>query len=90
MNTDEQHGGPGPWILFPEIIVISIIGLLLPLPLVHLLLAGHALLGTAGLLVWLAAVFFSVLFVRRRQYGLAFLPMIATAGLFLLVYKLCP
>ena len=89
MSANEQPDGPGPWILFPEIIGISIIGLLLPLPLVHLLLAGHAFLGASGLLVWLVAVFFTVKFIRRRQYGFAYLPMGVIAGLFLIVYKLC-
>jgi len=89
VSANEQPDGPGPWILFPEIIGISIIGLLLPLPLVHLLLAGHAFLGASGLLVWLVAVFFTVKFIRRRQYGFAYLPMGVIAGLFLIVYKLC-
>lgn len=89
MSTDRQRDGPGPWILFPEIIGVSVIGLLLPLPLIHLLFAGHAFLGTAGLLVWLAAVFFSVRFIRRRQYGLAYLPLAVIVGLFLIVHKLC-
>ena len=89
MSANEQPNGPGPWILFPEIAGISVIGLLLPLPLVHLLLAGHAFLGASGLLVWLVAVFFTVKFIRRRQYGFAYLPMGVIAGLFLIVYKLC-
>ena len=89
MSANEQPDGPGPWILCPEIIGISIIGLLLPLPLVHLLLAGHAFLGASGLLAWLVAMFFTVKFIRRRQYGFAYLPMGVIAGLFLIVYKLC-
>jgi hypothetical protein len=89
MSAKEQPDGPGPWILFPEIIGVSIIGLLLPLPLVHLLLEGHALLGASGLLVWAVAVFFTVQLIRRRQYGFACLPMGVIAGLFLIVYKLC-
>jgi hypothetical protein len=89
MSINEQRDGPRPWIVFPEIIGISIIGLLLPLPLVHLLLAGHAFVGASGFLVWLVAVFFSVRFMRRRQYGFAYLPMGVIAGLFLIVYKLC-
>jgi hypothetical protein len=89
MSANEQPDGPGPWILFPEIIGISIIGLLLPLPLVHLLLAGHPFLGASGLLVWLVAVFFTVQFIRRRHYGLAYLSMGVIAVLFLIVYRLC-
>jgi hypothetical protein len=89
MSANEQRDGPGPWILFPDIIGTSIIGVLLPLPLVHLLLAGHALLGALGLLVWAGAVFFTIRFIRRRQYGFACLPLGVIAGLFLIVYKLC-
>ncbi len=89
MSANAQPGGPGPWILFPEIVGISIIGLLVPLPLVHLLLAGHALLGASGLLVWLVGVFFGVRFIRRRQYGFACLAMGIIAGLSLIVYQLC-
>jgi len=89
MSANDQRDCPSPWILFPEICGVSIIGLLLPLPLVHLLLAGHAGLGATGLLVWGAAVGFSVRFIRRRQYGLAYLPMVVIAVLFLVVYKVC-
>lgn len=88
MSAKKQPDGPGPWILFPEIIGIAIIGLLLPLPLFHLLFAGHAFLGASGLLVWLVAVFFTVKFIRRRQYGFAYLLMGVIAALFLIVYKL--
>jgi hypothetical protein len=48
MSTDEQRNGPGLWILFPEIVGVSVIALLLPLPLVHLLLVGHVFLGAGG------------------------------------------
>lgn len=89
MSADGQRGGPGPWILSPEIIGISIIALLLPLPLVHLLMAGHAVYGIAGLLIWLAAIFFFVRLIRRRHYGLAYLPMLGIVVLFFVVYKLC-
>jgi hypothetical protein len=90
MSDDGHRGGLGPWILFPEIIGISIIALLLPLPLVHLLMAGHAFYGTAGLLIWLASTFYSVRFIRRRDYGLACLPMLGVVVLFWAVYRLCP
>jgi hypothetical protein len=89
VSANEKPDGPGPWILFPEIIGISIIGILLPLPLVHLLLAGHAFLAASGLLVWLVAVFFTVKFIRRPNYGFAYLLMGVIAGLFLILYKLC-
>jgi hypothetical protein len=89
MNTDEQGGGRGPWTLFPEIIGISIIALLLPLPLVHMLMSGQALAGTGGFALWFAAVFLTVRFIRRRQYGLAYFPMLSIAGLFFIIYKLC-
>lgn len=88
MSDNDQTDGPGPWILFPEIIGISIIALLLPLPLIHLLLSGHAVLGASGFFVWLVAVCFTVRFIRRRQYGFAYLPMGIIAGRFLIVYKL--
>ena len=88
MNTEDQ-GEPGLWILFPEIIFISVLALLLPLPLVHLLLSGQVLAGIAGFAFWFAALFFAVHFIRRRQYALASLPMLAMLGLFFIVQKLC-
>jgi polyferredoxin len=88
MSTEDQGGKPGPWILFPEIIGVSVVALLLPLPLVHMVLSGKALAGAVGLAFWLVAVFFAVRLIRRRQYGLAYLPMLATAGLFFLIRKL--
>jgi hypothetical protein len=89
MNTEKQGGGPGPWILFPEIIGISVLALLLPLPLVHLLLSGHALAGIAGFALWFAALFFTGRFIRRRQYGFAYFPMLAMVGLYFMIQKLC-
>ncbi len=89
MNTEDQGGGPGPWILFPEIIGISVIALLLPFPLVHMVLSGQALAGTTGFAFWLVAVFLAVRFIRRRQYGLAYLPMLVLVGLFFLIRRLC-
>jgi polyferredoxin len=82
---DERRNSP--LILFPEIIGVSVIALLLPLPLVHLLLSGHALAGIAGFALWFTALFFTVRFIRRRQYGLAYLPMLVLIGLFYLVQK---
>jgi hypothetical protein len=84
MDPEEQEDRrESPLILFPEIIGISVLALLLPLPLVHLLLSGHALAGIGGFVLWFSAVFFAVRFIRRRQYGLAYLPMLV---LLLLVY----
>jgi hypothetical protein len=48
MSPEDQGGKPGPWILFPEIIGISVIALLSPLPLVHMMLSGQAFAGTVG------------------------------------------
>jgi hypothetical protein len=89
MSTEDQSGKPGPWILFPEIIGISVIALLLPLPLIHILLSRQAFAGIVGFAVWLVAVFLAVRFIRRRQYGLAWLPMLGLVGLFFLIRKLC-
>jgi polyferredoxin len=89
MSTEDQGGKPGPWILFPEIIGISMIALLLPLPLVHMLLSGQAFAGIVGFAVWLVAVSLAVRFIRRHQYGLAYLPMFGLLGLFFLIWKLC-
>jgi polyferredoxin len=88
MDPKEQDDRrDSPWILFPEIIGVSVIAVLLPLPLVHLLLSGHALAGIAGLVVWFTALLFSVRFIRRRKYGLAYLPMLVIVGLFYIIYK---
>ena len=89
MKTEKHEGGPGPWILFPEIIGISVLALLLPLPLIHMLLSGQALGGIAGFALWSGAIFLTVRFIRRRQYGLAYLPMAAMVGLFFIIQKLC-
>jgi hypothetical protein len=89
MSSEEHDEQPGPWILFPEIIGTTVLALLLPLPLVHLLWSGHVLTGIGGFAVWVTGVFFTVVFLRRRQYGLACLPMLAIAGLFLIIYKMC-
>ena len=88
MDPEEQdERRESPMILFPEIIGVSIIALLLPLPLIHLLLSGHALASIAGFVLWSTALFFIVRFIRRRQYGFAYLPMLALIGLFYIVYK---
>ncbi len=89
MNTEDQGGKLGPWILFPEIIGICVLAVLLPLPLVHMLLSGQALASIVGFAFWFAALFFAVLFIRRRQYVFVFLPMLAMLGLFFIVKKLC-
>jgi len=67
---------------------LSVAALLLPLPLVHLLVSGHALVGITALFLWLVSVWFAVLSIRRRRYGLAYLPMLPIAGLFFIVQKL--
>jgi hypothetical protein len=88
MNPKDQNDRPnGPWILFPEIIGVTVVALLLPLPLVHLLLSGHALAGIAGFALWFTALFFTVRFIRRRQYVFAYLPMLVVIGLFYIIYK---
>ncbi len=87
MSAETRGGGSGPWILFPEIIGTSVVAVLLPLPLVHLLVSGQAFAGIAGFAVWFAALFFAVKFVRRRQYVLGLFPMLALLGLFLVIRK---
>ena len=72
-----------------EIIFISTIALVLPVPLVHMLLSGHKLAGVTGFALWFAALFFTVRFMRRRQYALAWLPMLTILGLFFIIRKLC-
>ena len=84
-EQDERR--ESPLILFPEIIGVSIIAVLLPLPLVHLVLSGYAPAGIAGLVVWFTALVFTVRFIRRREYGLAYLPMLVIIGLFYIIYK---
>jgi hypothetical protein len=88
MSQEETKEKAGAWILFPEIGGIALLAVLLPLPLIHFVWSGHVLAGSAGLLLWLAAVVFAVRCIRRRQYGLAYLPMLAILGLFVAVYKL--
>jgi hypothetical protein len=65
------------------------VAVLLLLPLVHMLLSGQALAGILGLALWLVAVLLSVHFVRRRKYGLVLVPMLAMAGVFFAIQKLC-
>jgi hypothetical protein len=88
MSDQKQKDGPGPLILFPEVIGISILALLLPLPLAHMLISGQVLMGILGFAAWLAALFFAVLFIRRRQYALVWLPMLVMVGLFFVIRKL--
>ena len=88
MSDQKQNDGPGPWILFPEVIGISVLALLLPLPLVHMLLAGQVFAGIVGFAFWLVALLFAVLFIRRRQYVLVWLPMLVMVGLFFAIRKL--
>src|SRR6266568_496468 len=76
MKNEQQGGGPGPWILFPEIIGISVLTLLLPLPLLHMMLSGQVFAGIVGFTFWLAALFYAVRFMRRRQYVLVWFPML--------------
>ena len=87
MSTEKQTGGPGPWIIFPEIIGVFLLALLLPLPLIHLVVSGYALKGIAGLGLWLLAVLLGARFIRRRRYGLAYLPMLMLIGVFLIIQK---
>jgi glucan phosphoethanolaminetransferase (alkaline phosphatase superfamily) len=88
MNPKKQDDGrESRLILFPEIIGVSVIAVLLPFPLVHLLLSGRALAGFGGFLLWFAALFFTVRFIRRRQYGFACLPMLVLLCLFYLIQK---
>jgi len=77
MNTEKQVLGEVRGLFFPEIIGVSILALLLPLPLLHLLLSGHVLASIAGFALWFVALFFAVRFIRRRQYGFAYFPMLA-------------
>ena len=88
MSDQKQKDGPGPLILFPEVIGVSILALLLPLPLVHMLISGQVLLGILGFAFWLAALFLAVLFIRRGQHGLVWLPMLMMVGLFFAIRKL--
>ncbi len=89
MSTEEQDDKQNPWILFPEIIFVSLLTLLLPLPLVHLLLSGQVFAGIVGFAFWLAALSFAVRLIRRQQYVLVWLPMFVMIGLFFIVKKLC-
>ena len=45
-------------------------------------------MGIIGFVFWFAALFFAVRFVRRRQHGLVWLPMLVMVGLFLIIKKL--
>ncbi len=89
MGTEDRSGKLSPWILFPEIIGVSIIALLLPLPLSHMLASGQTLAGAIGFVGWFVALFFAGRFIRRRQYGLVLLPMAAMLGFFFVVQRLC-
>ena len=89
MSRDKKNNELEKWMLFPEVIGVLISGVLLPLPLLHLAVSGHALLGITGLLLWLSAAIFTVFFIRRRQYGMAYFPMLALICLFIAVYKIC-
>ena len=88
MSDKKQSDELGPLILFPEVTGISILALLLPVPLVHMLLSGQVFMGIIGFVFWFAALFFAVRFVRRRQHGLVWLPMLVMVGLFLIIKKL--
>jgi hypothetical protein len=48
------------------------------------------LTSIAGFVFWFASLFFAVRFMRRRQYGLAYFPMLAMVGLYFIIRKLCP
>jgi len=82
MKPEERDDGHlGPWILFPEIIGVSILVIVALVCLVRLLLSGYVLAGLAGLALWSTVVFFAVRFIRRRQYFLAYLLILAILGL---------
>jgi len=88
MSAKKQPGWLGLWIFLNlDFIFVFFAALFMPLPMVHLLLSGHALIGTSGLLVWLAGAFFTVRFIRRRQYDSAALCIAAICGLALIAYK---
>lgn len=54
-----------------------------------MLLFGQVLAGVMGFAFWLFALILAVRFIRRRPYGLAYLPMLAIVGLCFIIQKLC-
>jgi hypothetical protein len=86
-NQKENDLSHNALILFPEIIGVSLMAIIMPFLLVKMLRAGHLLASVAGFLVWGIALFIAVSCIRRRQYALAYLPMIVIFGLYFLVWK---
>jgi hypothetical protein len=91
MSAGKQSHWSGLWLFLDlHFIPVFFAALFMPLPFVHLLMSGHPSIGASGLLVWLAGVFFTVRFFRRRQYDTAALCITAICGLALIAYKFVP
>ena len=88
MKQDEQDGSSeSPMILFPEILGVAVMAIVTPVCLVKLFLSGHVIASIVGFVFWFTALFFTVRFIKRRQYFFAYLPMLAILGLYYFLQK---
>jgi len=91
-SVEDKRDNLALWILadFPGSIVALVLGLLAPLPLIHMLISGQKVPGIAGLALWSAALFFGVRYLRRRQYLAVSVSILVMYCLLCASLKLCP
>lgn len=82
VETPKGDGG-SPLLLFPEIIGFFA----LPFVLFKELLTGNPIIGGVGLILWFFGLIFLWVFIRRRRYYLAGLPILVLFGLYFLAHK---
>jgi hypothetical protein len=92
MTAPEREDSPlsQPWIVFPEIIGVTIVAVSAPIYLARHLVAGHIALALAGFVCWLVGVGLTVVCLRKRMFVLAFWPMLLLLGVGLLIHKAAP
>jgi hypothetical protein len=88
VSASENESSPinRPWIVFPEIIGVSIVAIYAPLYLVQMFMAGHVVWSVMGLAGWAVGVATTVVCFKHRLYLLAFCPMLLMLGVGLLIH----
>ena len=89
MTAPEHDDSPvsQPWIVFPEIIGVTIVAVSAPIYLVGQLVAGHIALALAGFVCWLVGVVLTVVCLKKRMFVLAWWPMFVLLGVGFLIHK---
>tara|TARA_R110002072_G_scaffold14582_8_gene60188 strand:- start:37755 stop:38033 length:279 start_codon:yes stop_codon:yes gene_type:complete len=74
-NEEDNHFPHGPWLIFPEIIGVAVVAILAPFSLIEMYSNGKIIVPIIGFCCWLIALVYTVIFIKKGQYYLAWLPM---------------